>query len=200
MPLPLHIFEPRYRLMVGECIRQSQPFGVVLIRSGNEVGPGAEVHSTGTSAIITHARRYEDGRMDILTVGHRRFRLLETRSEKPYLTGLIEDYPLETAPDPCIPQVIGQIRPLVRKYSDIFAALGEERIEELPEDPESLAFMTAVALNVPTEDKQRLLELPDLVSLLRTEQHMLAREAMILRHLLENGPRWRDDARMFSPN
>ena len=87
--LPLHIFEERYRLMIGRCIDRGEPFGVVLIRDGREVGtPSGQVASIGTTAAIRRAGSYPDGRLDILTVGQQRFRLegIDNTSE-PYLIG-----------------------------------------------------------------------------------------------------------------
>jgi Lon protease-like protein len=90
--LPLRVFEPRYRAMVGHCLSVGQPFGVVLIRDGREVGEvPAALANVGTTAIIRQAGRYPDGRMDIVTVGGRRFRIdaLDTERE-PYLVGRVE--------------------------------------------------------------------------------------------------------------
>jgi Lon protease-like protein len=87
--LPLHIFEPRYRVMVGRCLNRGEPFGVVLIEAGSETGqPVPRVASVGTTARISQASRYPDGRLDIVTVGARRFRIdaLHT-AEEPYLVG-----------------------------------------------------------------------------------------------------------------
>jgi Lon protease-like protein len=87
--LPLHIFEERYRLMIARCIERSEPFGVVLIREGNEVGPLAgRLADVGTTAVIREAGRYPDGRMDIMTVGGQRFRIHAVDEDRePYLVG-----------------------------------------------------------------------------------------------------------------
>jgi Lon protease-like protein len=85
--LPLHVFEERYQLMVARCIEQGEPFGVVLIREGREVGPlDGRVAEVGTTALIRQAGRYPDGRLDIVTIGGQRFRIngLDDESE-PYL-------------------------------------------------------------------------------------------------------------------
>ena len=89
--LPLHIFEDRYRLMVGRCIEAGDPFGVVLIREGREVGPiASQVATVGTTAAIRQAGRYPDGRLDIVTVGQRRFRIEGVdASSEPYLIGRV---------------------------------------------------------------------------------------------------------------
>jgi Lon protease-like protein len=89
--LPLHIFEDRYRLMISRCIDRDEPFGVVLLRDGSEVGPShAQVASVGTTAAIRRAGAYPDGRLDIVTVGQQRFRLegIDSTTE-PYLIGHI---------------------------------------------------------------------------------------------------------------
>ncbi len=89
--LPLHIFEERYRLMIGRCLERDEPFGVVLLREGREVGPlGGAIAAVGTSAVIRRAGRYPDGRLDILTVGQQRFHLDAVDSvSEPYLVGSV---------------------------------------------------------------------------------------------------------------
>lgn len=69
MALRLHIFEPRYRLMVADCLANGGLFGVVLIRSGREVGEPAVPHSVGTTAHISGAERLPDGRLNIEVFG-----------------------------------------------------------------------------------------------------------------------------------
>jgi uncharacterized protein len=96
--LPLHIFEDRYRLMIDRCIERMEPFGVVLIREGRETGRlDGRLAEVGTTALIRQAGRTDDGRMNIMTVGGRRFRIdgLDERTE-PYLVGNVEmlDEPL----------------------------------------------------------------------------------------------------------
>ena len=89
--LPLHIFEERYRRMVDRCLARGEPFGVVLLRTGREVGPlSGAIAQVGTTAAIRRAGRYPDGRFDILTVGQQRFQLeaVDTVSE-PYLVGRV---------------------------------------------------------------------------------------------------------------
>jgi uncharacterized protein len=100
--LPLHIFEERYRLMIGRCIERGEPFGVVLLREGREVGPlRGQIAAVGTTAAIRRAGAYPDGRLDILTVGQQRFRLedLDNVSE-PYLLGRVSLLEEPTGPEP----------------------------------------------------------------------------------------------------
>lgn len=96
--LPLHIFEERYRLMISRCVEREEPFGVVLLRDGREIGAlSGRIARVGTTAVIREAGRYPDGRLDIVTLGERRFRVeeLDSRSE-PYLVGRVRllDEPL----------------------------------------------------------------------------------------------------------
>ena len=90
--LPLHIFEPRYRLMVQRCLAADLPFGVVWIRDGREVGSGSmAVASVGTMAEIREADLLADGRFELVSVGTRRFRLEEAFTDRePYLVGRVE--------------------------------------------------------------------------------------------------------------
>jgi ATP-dependent Lon protease len=85
--LPLHIFEDRYRALVRDCVEGASPFGIVLIRDGREVGGGSISFSAiGTLAEIREARRYPDGRYDLLVVGTKRFAITDVATDRePYL-------------------------------------------------------------------------------------------------------------------
>src|SRR5436190_18402303 len=85
--LPLHIFEPRYRLMIERCIEYATPFGIVVIRAGQEVGAtDVAIAGVGTFAEIREATRLPDGRYDILVVGSGRFAVESVDTAKePYL-------------------------------------------------------------------------------------------------------------------
>ncbi len=79
MNLPLHIFEERYKLMIGECLENRTEFGILLVQDGT-------LANTGCTATVTQVvRQYEDGRMDIVVRGQRRFEVLQLEEEKPYL-------------------------------------------------------------------------------------------------------------------
>ena len=82
--LPLHIFEPRYRLMVKRCLESSSPFGI--IRSS-----GGQFAAVGTIAEIREATRYVDGRWDLVTLGIRRFTVRRLDREAPYLRAEIDE-------------------------------------------------------------------------------------------------------------
>jgi len=81
--LPLHIFEERYKTMIGECLDQDQEFGVIYY-------DGKEMESKGcTARVVRVIKQYPDGRMDILTKGERRFLIEDLHEEKPYLEGSV---------------------------------------------------------------------------------------------------------------
>ncbi len=202
MALPLHIFEERYKLMIKECLREKRPFGIVLMRSGQELRTGNTIYQVGTEAHITQVENLADGRLNITTLGYSRFRIHSTHNQRPYLTGLVEDFPLQGTTDPKVQQLAKKIGAMLQNYLNIFAKLGniELEMEALPDDPVTLAFLTAIILRTPLKDKQLLLDVPDLMTLLHIEGRMLSREEHILKILIENGPRWRDDPKPFSNN
>lgn len=82
--LPLHIFEPRYKDLVDFCLEYDQPFGIVLFEEGEMADVGC------TARIEKVAARYEDGKMDVVVRGERRFRLIEVNQERTYLTASVE--------------------------------------------------------------------------------------------------------------
>src|SRR6266852_5306038 len=95
--LPLHIFEPRYRQMVRQCLDEKSEFGMLLAL------PKGVVHVGCTAEIIEVVKRYNDGRMDILTMGRAPFRVVNLFDENPLLEGEV-DY-LEDSETPSIPRV-----------------------------------------------------------------------------------------------
>ena len=164
MPLPLHIFEERYKDMIGSCIQQESPFGVLLIRDGAEVGAPATPYSTGTTARIIQTQRLQEGRLNILTRGERRFELLSTIRTTPYLVGMvryIEDAP-GVVSDTALSGVQEQYASLRRQLTAMSG--GWDREVTVPDDPVELAraaaAMLAVSLPLPPDVRQSLLETP----------------------------------------
>jgi Lon protease-like protein len=158
-PLPLHIFEERYKTMIGECLRArttgegQQEFGVVLLR-------GQELSSIGcTARIINVTRQYEDGRMDILTVGKRRFEVLLMNEEKSYRRGSVDFFDDEGPSVPADQEAelaIARFREVVRKLRQ-----AAEMPIHLPRPYRYLSFRLAAALPLGLEFKQQLLALRD---------------------------------------
>jgi len=95
MELPLHVFEERYKRLAAECLAAEEPFGVLLIEQGNEVGDAnAQAYRIGCTTRIENAAPVEGGRLMILTRGERRFRVLEFQDDQPYRTATVE-YPVD---------------------------------------------------------------------------------------------------------
>ena len=112
MELPLHIFEDRYRLMINECLAGDRDFGVLMAGAATEDDGLVIGQAVGTSARITHVERLEDGRMDILTRGKQRFRVLQLLRVKPYMIGCVEGFPLADADSSQVTELTSQVAAL----------------------------------------------------------------------------------------
>ena len=188
--LPLHVFEERYRLLVGELLElpeDQRQFGVVAIRQGREVGADGvtALHEVGCAAQVRRVTPYEDGRFDIVTTGARRFRLTDLDDSGPYLVGQVDWLPEDLGPEQEAALLDRAVRAAFAAY---LAALAEASGDE-PEEPELpastlvLSYLVAASVVVDLEDRQRLLAEPDGSSRLRAELALLRRESTLLRRL-----------------
>jgi uncharacterized protein len=187
MPITLHIFEARYRLMVQYCLDHNEPFGVVLIKRGVEAnGPAAEPHLVGCVAEIAQATRLEGGLFDIIAVGQERFRIYSLRTDQPYLVGVVEMVPLQMGQPDELERPAHRLRPWVERYLTVMAQASEVELDtsQLPEEPLSLAYLAATLVQAPAEDKQRLLNLDDPQQLLGALCTLYQREIAILKAML----------------
>jgi len=187
MTLPLHIFEDRYRLMVSECLAGDRDFGVLMAGSG----PGGDgmptAHRVGTSARITHVHKLEDGRMNILTTGQERFRLLHLLRTEPYIIGRVEALPLEGASSPQVSALVRKVGALFVRYLRLAGeVLGNTiQIDNAPSNASGLVFTIAMGLDVSIEEKQELLSIRALPDLLARESLILSREELLLERMRE---------------
>jgi Lon protease-like protein len=202
MVLPLHIFEPRYRTMIGRCIAENKPFGVVLIREGREVGDLAVPFEVGTTAYVTHYERLEDGRMNIQAVGYQRFKIHSLLNEKPYLEAMVEDFPVGGIDQPEIAGQVAMLRPMLSEYLSTLAIASdaEAAFDEIPDDGMALAYFLSILVPFPAKEKQRLLEADDLQSMLAVGQELLKREMVLLDHMIRLGFPGQDTSTFFSSN
>ena len=191
MVLPLHIFEDRYKLMIARCLLEQQPFGVLLIREGEEVGGPATPYSVGTTSIITGASYLEDGRLNLVAVGHERFRLHSIRRDLPYLVGEAEPWPLTGAADEQAQAQVGPVRALLRQYLGLLAQAQGEKLDldEIPSEPRTLALLTAIVLRLSPREKQRLLGQPTIPRLLQAERAIMRREQLLLNYIIQTQTR-----------
>ena len=194
MPLPLRIFEERYKLMIGECLDSEEPFGVVLIKEGPEVGGPAAVYNVGVTARIDEVEHYEEGRMSISTMGERRFRLLEVIQDTPYMKGSVEYMGEDPGPDE--EDHYPQASDMFGDYIRLLGSLGGGWLVEVevPEEPLSLSYTIAHYLDLPRIAKQRLLEIPTAGERLKYEIPLLEGATERLREAVERrnpyeGPR-----------
>jgi uncharacterized protein len=187
MPLPLHIFEPRYREMIADCLREEIGFGVVLIKEGDEVGGPAEPHRVGTVARILDVKKLPDGRMNLVTMGVVRFRILQTNTEHPYLSGDVERWEDDMGDTNNLPRVTHVAHQLFIEYmADLMElANAEPGSKQLvaPLDPQVLSYTIATNLQISTEEKQALLEMDTVEERLRREITLLENEREFLRRV-----------------
>jgi Lon protease-like protein len=201
-PIHLHIFEERYKRMIGQCMENRQPFGVVLIQRGMEaLGPAAEPHRIGTTAQIVHVQNLPQGRMNIVAMGAQRFRILSLeRQAYPYLMGFVEDYPMSN-PDPQEATFQGQgLREQVIRFAQILidAGGGQIDINQLPVDSQALAYVASAMLQIPADQKQKLLSMSRADELIHRLQALYRREIALLRAMAGKGDQ--TQGRVFSIN
>ncbi len=146
-PLPLHIFEPRYKEMIGECLTHNRTFGVIrAVEQGlAEVGCTAE--------IVTIVKEYPDGRLDLVSEGRKRFELLRVNQERSYLQGEI----LVIDDEPGAPPQEDTSR-AIQLHSELLAIAGAKQ-DLSAADPLFLSFYLAGSLPLDLDFKQKLLSL-----------------------------------------
>jgi Lon protease-like protein len=180
MPLPLRIFEERYKVMIGACQVTDRLFGVLLIRSGREVGAPAEPEQVGCTARMHRIDRLPDGQMNILCVGEQRFRLLGPAHVMPegYLVGDVE-LVTDATTHPVAPELVSTLVEEFEKYlSSAIAPSGQPlggAAPALPRDPAALSYRIGAVLQVPPRERQGLLELDDVAARIQRELALLKR-------------------------
>jgi Lon protease-like protein len=146
-PLPLHIFEPRYKEMIRECLRNEAPFGVIRALENGiaEVGCTAE--------IITVTKEYPDGRLDLIAEGRKRFEVLELNEERSFLRAEVLLVPDEPA---ALPQQEPERVKAIQLHLEILSLAGA--VQDLSAaDQNQLSFYLAGSLPLDLDFKQKLL-------------------------------------------
>ncbi len=181
--LPLHIFEERYRLMIRHCLAQDLPFGVVLIKRGQEVGAMAEPHTVGTMARIIESTHLQDGTMNIVTVGVERFRIRRLLGGQPYLRGEVQSLPLAGLDEAeALAGTAGRVREQVAQYISLIseAAGLQIQVDEIPATPQQTGYLAAVTMQIDNREKQELLGAATVAQMLGREMSLLSRENALL--------------------
>jgi len=153
MPLPLHIFEERYKLMIGECIDSNTAFGLVFFN-------GSDIQTIGcTASIVKVLKRYSDGRLDILTHGQDRFVIKDMYDRKPYLEGRVTFFDDEPDEDTDACQKLARSgMALLKQFTTIAEMQDGYSFSETP-DSRSVSFVIAGCEGFSKEEKQRFLEM-----------------------------------------
>lgn len=145
-PLPLHIFEPRYKEMITECLEQKKPFGMVRATKDAVAEVGC------TASILKVRNKYDDGRLDIDTEGRQRFEIIQLNQERPFLQGEVvffDDDPGNVSDS--------DAKAALQLHTQLFEILGQQT--ELHASNSCNSFQLAHELPVDLDFKQALLEM-----------------------------------------
>lgn len=168
MPLPLHIFEPRYRKMIGLCLSEKREFGMILAQEKELAAVGC------TAEVVQKLKDYDDGRMDILSEGRAVFHLTEVLDEEEYYEGIVEYLTDELgAPDS---EKEKRLLEMFERVQNVMQ--GEQRIS-VAKSEVPLAYHLAAQLPMDLPEKQKLLEL----------REETARQEYLLKWMNETLPR-----------
>ncbi len=170
-PLPLHIFEYRYRIMMNTILEHDRRFGVLSIDPTT-----GEIAEYGCCAEILHFQRLPDDRMKMLSFGQQRFKVLEYVREKPYRVGLVEWIEDKPSAEDLSPMAT-EVEELLRDVVHLSAKLTSQKIElpdDLPSSPTELSYWVASNLYGVASEQQALLEMQDTLKRLQREQEILS--------------------------
>ncbi|HEY9770097.1 MAG TPA: LON peptidase substrate-binding domain-containing protein [Coleofasciculaceae cyanobacterium] len=170
-PLPLHIFEYRYRIMMNTILEHDRRFGVLSIDPTT-----GEIAEYGCCAEILHFQRLPDDRMKMLSFGQQRFKVLEYVREKPYRVGLVEWIEDRPSAEDLSPMAT-EVEELLRDVVHLSAKLTSQKIElpdDLPSSPTELSYWIASNLYGVASEQQALLEMQDTLKRLQREQEILS--------------------------
>ena len=186
-PLPLHVFEPRYRTLTRNVMRDDGEFGVVLIERGSEVGGGDTRFDIGTVARVVRAQELPDGGFALATVGIRRIRVVQWLPDEPYpraeVVELDDRSVASAAPDD--DAVRARARALTA-LAEVFALYRrvDPRVPDLPEVADALeqaSYEIAALAPIGPLDAQRVLETEPAVDRLALLTALLDDHASVLR-------------------
>ncbi len=174
--LPLHIFEERYKLMVSRCVERGEPFGVCLIRRGNEVGEAAvEPFRVGTTAHIRELQELDKGRLNIVCTGGQRFTIRAITCPTPYIIATVEAIASEESAGPAAAALAEEAGTLLDDYVRLNLAMTNQwaRSIEMPSEPGALSDYVGGVLSTDLGTKQRLLEQTSPMLCLQAEVEIL---------------------------
>ncbi|HEX4015512.1 MAG TPA: LON peptidase substrate-binding domain-containing protein [Frankiaceae bacterium] len=189
-PLPLQIFEERYRTLVRDLLElepEQRRFGVVAIEAGSEAGMALpQMFPVGCEARVQRLETMPDGRSTLLAFGRTRFRLLEVDTvSKPYLIGQVRWLDEPDGEPGLAEAIVPAVHDALLQYVGTLAELtgGTVDDETLPDEPNELSYLTAGAMLLALRERQALLELGDTATRLRAEVSLLRREQLLMAEL-----------------
>jgi hypothetical protein len=188
MVLPLHVFEPRYRRMLDDCMAGDRSFGVVLIERGSEVGGGDVRTDVGTLARVAQAEELPDGRWALIALGVQRIRTERWLPDDPYPRAEVSDWPDE--PGEADGAVPGTVVPLLRRAAALARELGMLAAPldlELSDDPVTAGYQAITAAPLGPADRQHLLAAPTLADRWTLLDTLLTDQIQILQAELAHG-------------
>lgn len=191
--LPLHVFEPRYRLMVQHCLEGDREFGVVLIERGREVGGGDKRLDTGTVARMVQVAELADGRYAMITVGLRRIRVTKWLGDDPYPKAEVKDWPDEAGDAPDSEASVrdaAAVTAKVRRLAALALELGDsigDPSQEISQDMVASSYQLSSLAPLGPADQYRLLVEPSPGSRLARLQLLLDETEAVLQFRLGGG-------------
>ena len=189
--LPLHVFEPRYRQLVQDCLAADDPeFGVVMIERGSEVGGADQRTLAGCVARIVELGELPDGRYVMVTVGTRRIRVNAWLPDDPYPIADVDDWPDDDGFDSGLGDAVAALAPRVRRAAALAVELGVAEAglaDDVPDDPLLASFHLARLAPVGPLDQYRLLRTAGAGERLRLLADLLDEVEPSLRFRLEQG-------------
>jgi ATP-dependent Lon protease len=178
VPLPLHIFEPRYRKMLRDVRFTNNLFGVSYFDAGESSLSRPPVGHVGCATEIIQVEQLPDGRSNILTVGVARYRVASyVEADEPYLVARVEFFEDEEEDPAELDARAKEVTALFTRIAKAVRKLNDERasLPELPEvEPERLSFMVAAAMEMEAEAKQEMLEMRSTLQRLARIRDLLA--------------------------
>jgi Lon protease-like protein len=204
LPLPINVFEERYRAMAADLVAEDSPYGgrfvVSMITDGPEVGGDAVTQPVGTVCEVRTAEHLPDGRWLMLVVGIARARLGAVDRSGPYALVEAEEIEERVGDDaatllPAVQRALDEYLATVKRFVARATSVGEHAQDtrdvtatldevlkpiHLPDDPVAASYAVGGVLQVELRRKQQLLELPDASGRLRAELELLRRETLLL--------------------